>query len=165
MTHANDEYDWALRNLPGVAEVERLLALAENHPNPLWAPEQDQAQRLVNEISLRAFGITQADTYVNPQRRRSLEAQHNEVVWERSFEDEDGEQLHLSVVFCDPNDAEGIPLRSVPYFARQIICSTLGLKGHKPDLEFEKRSLARDAEDWAAKMKRDALNWRPSRKR
>jgi len=73
---------FVLRALSGVAEIERLLELAQTRPNPKWCDEHDQAQALANAVSKRHLGISEADTrpVKNPYQSREYNEQNQEAV-------------------------------------------------------------------------------------
>ena len=75
-----NQAQYILRELPGVRELEAMIQRIESHPNPEWSPEVDQLQPLCDRLSMRLFGITEAQTAFDQQGIETREAQ-----WETNF--------------------------------------------------------------------------------
>lgn len=154
---------YVLRNLPGIGDVESLLKKIQAHPNPAWAPENDQLPGLLNRISLRLFGITADDTEFDytglpPEEwHEAIDAwEENFLFAEYYFDDlgDDAEQDATALAIWetlgwDVTDGLGKVLGYLTHFDRQIICASKGLKGRLPNEEPSDEEAAEAAKRWA----------------
>lgn len=150
---------FVLRDLKGVAEVEALLEKVEAHPNPEWAPEQDDLKPLVDRVSLALFGITGADTQFSADRDWREDETFDEAYdrWERQFympwfEDDQDQAAFEQTVWAglgwDVTDGAGATLPSLGHFERQMVCATNGVLGRLPSSGPTERELEAQAEAW-----------------
>jgi len=116
------------RDLPGVAAVERQLALHAH--DRLLDDEVEELPYLVDEASLRLFGITRQDTcyWALPAPVR---ARHDCHAWEAHF-DILGQysrepNAHWSAFDLDLRCEEGSSLHCLDVFGRQLVCALHGL--------------------------------------
>ncbi len=156
----------ALRDLPGIADIERRM----NLPNAQWAPENDNLKEDIDKVSRRLFGIAESDT--DYLWRADLSSDENSKAfdaWELNFRlayvvFEDAEPVWRALGW-DISDGEGNPLTCAWEFDRQIICAAKGLRGHQPILEAANDEAAseealRSAESWAEGLAREAKRFR-----
>jgi hypothetical protein len=167
---------FVLRSLPGVMDVENLIHTIQAHPNPHWAPENDQLPDVVDRVSMRLFGINQQDTEFKGDELSGGDWYAAYEVWEQNFAfaefyfDDGGDEsqqdaLELEIwtlLGWDVTDGSGKPLECVAHFERQIICATKGLAGHLPGAEPTDEEALAAAERWAQTLM--AGDQRPARK-
>lgn len=163
----DDRAQFVLRELPGVAELEALLEKIEEHPNPEWSPDRDHLPKMVDRISLALFGIARRDTEFREQEDGEDADQYERGwgAWEDQFwapwsEDAD-EQWELekkawSALGWDVADADGEYLYAIEYLKRQIVCATNGLCGRLPGTPMTDEQAKTAAEDWGAKLAKEA---------
>ncbi len=149
-----------LRDLPGVADIERSFA----NPNRHWAKENDDLGQRIDMVSVALFGITDADTefefteaylrhhypWTFPDYDRvKLRKTTSDAMQSFNHEDElyKAWELHFRVMDLadqarlplfealgwDVLDETGSPLWCLDVFGRQIIAATKGLRGKLPD--------------------------------
>ena len=154
---------YVLRNLPGIDEVEALLRKIEAHPNPAWAPENDQLPKVVERVSLQLFGITSADTELDYEHLPSGEWESENDRWEQNFhfaeyyfevpgDDSEQDAVERGIwesLGWDVTNGSGEMLDCLYHFQRQIICAAKGLKGRLPNEEPSEEEAADAAERWA----------------
>ena len=116
------------RDLPAVAEVERQLGLHAR--DRLLDDELEELPHLIDDASVRLFGITQRDTFYwalpNPVRARFSRAG-----WEYRF-DVLGHytrdpNAHWRAFDLDLRCPEGGRLHCLEVFGRQLVCAVNGL--------------------------------------
>jgi hypothetical protein len=116
------------RDLPAVAEVERQLHL--QFRDRLLDDELEELPHLIDDASVRLFGITQRDTFYwalpNPIR-----AQFSRAGWEEQF-DVLGHytrdpNAHWRAFDLDLRCPEGGRLHCLEVFRRQLVCVLNGL--------------------------------------
>jgi hypothetical protein len=155
-----------LRNLPGVADLERRM----NLPNAEWAAENDNLRQDIDKVSVRLFGIAEADTEYHWRRDLSDEDNARAFdLWELNFklaycDFEEGEPVWLAMGW-DITDGAGVPLTCAWEFDRQIVCASKGLRGHLPILaaandEAEAENAMKSAETWAEALAKDARRFK-----
>jgi hypothetical protein len=129
-----------LIDLPGVAEIEALLvkAQATNGKNWQWCQHHDDAEKLARQVSMRLFGIAEAETHYVEDEGRSREDNDNEGgCWESHFRGfVQGSQpwpwARWEDLDWDVNGSDGEPLRALKFFYRQIVAVERGLCGRLP---------------------------------
>jgi hypothetical protein len=132
---------FALRNFAGIEALEALVAKRDAHPNPNWAPENDEILRRADQLSLALFGLTHLDAW----KAGLTEIEAPEWEWSHDLLDilaeadwSDPEDLRLELgewddFGWDMRNAKGDALRCRRLFANPIICATLGVDGRLPD--------------------------------
>lgn len=110
---------YVLRDLPGVADLERLVTTPEDHPNPQWDPITEQALRLSDEIALDVFGVTDADI---PQDHLDALDDNPEAT-----------ELLAQALGWDIGDGAGETMGSFAWLAGPLIYASRGFGGHLPD--------------------------------
>ena len=146
----------------GLDRLAALQAIIDKHPNPEWAPEVDQRQPLVDDLSKRWFGITETETQFTDDPALSDE-QHDAAfyAWEAHFAfaeiqfadaktDDENELLIWDMLGWECRDGDGDPHPLLVHFQRQMICATRGLRGRMPDAEMSDEEVTSSAEQWAA---------------
>jgi hypothetical protein len=116
------------RELPGVAEVERQLGLQSR--DCLLEDEAEELPHLINETSVRLFGITQQDTFYWALPK-PLRAKYRPIAWEENF-NVLGQYSRDRNAFWRRYDLdllceEGSGLHCFEVFGRQLICALHGL--------------------------------------
>jgi hypothetical protein len=160
---------YVLRDLPGVAELEALIDKIDSHPNPAWAPEQDELPALVDRVSRALFGITRDDTRFDHEGALADGLSFSEAEaaldrWEQNFgflyEDDDAPvRLIYEAMGWDVWNEEGGWMQALDCLDRQIVCVMKVLRGHLPgDLDDEAAKVG--AQDWGAKLAADAAKFR-----
>jgi hypothetical protein len=147
---------YVLRNLPGIVEVEQLLERAEQHQNPLWAPELDRAKALVHDVSRRIFGLSEQDTEWSLRAIRAGFEDYNE--WEDHFWAESGGDRDVSELGWDVTDGQGEDLRCLPYFHRQIVCVAEELLGPSPNISGVSNEV------WQERLTDEVAKWRSEKR-
>jgi hypothetical protein len=164
---------FVLRGLPGVAELEARLERIEAHPSPLWAPEADGLGDAVDLLSMRLFGISNADTDYQPDANLSAEAVCRAWdSWEQNFALidawTDAEVEAAGIVWralgWDCKDAHGNEMLSVVHLGRQMVCAAKGLCGHLPGAPKSDHQIAAEAAAWEQSMLKDAERFRRARR-
>lgn len=157
---------YVLRNLPGIDEVEALLRKIEAHPNPAWAPENDQLPKVVERVSLQLFGITADDTELDFEHLPDDEWQSAMDQWDEHFQfaecyfeglgdDNEQDAVELGIwdsLGWDVTNGSGAILDCLIYFRRQIVCAAKGLKGRLPNEEPSEEEAMDAAERWASTL-------------
>jgi hypothetical protein len=157
---------YVLRNLPGIDEVEALLRKIQAHPNPAWAPENDQLPKVVERVSLRLFGITSNDTDLEFEQLPDDEWDSAIGQWEQNFhfaeyyaevggDDSEQDAVELGIwesMGWDVTNGSGEMLDCLVHFQRQIICAAKGLKGRLPNEEPSEEEAVDAAERWASTL-------------
>jgi len=116
------------RDLPGVASVERQLALHAR--DRLLDDEIEELPYFIDEASLGLFGITRQDTlyWALPAPVR---AQHDRPAWEAHFDVlgrySRDPNSHWSAFDLDLRCEEGNSLHCLEVFGRQLVCALHGL--------------------------------------
>lgn len=112
-----------LRDLPGIAEIERQYLMFLD--NKLMKDEIEALERALEAKSLELFGITQRDTehWVRPNDAAAVSYQE----WERhfefieyAFEEEDSFWEAFGI---DVTDEKGDQLACMEEFGRQLVCA------------------------------------------
>ena len=166
--------NYVLRDLPGIAEFEALVARVEGLPNPSWAPEGDDLQPAADRLSRALFGITEDDTayaYEDGASDDEYSVSYNR--WEENFSflwaDTDDEKAAATFIWeamgWDVTDACGAELLALVYFDRQIVSAMKGLAGRRPDAAPSDDEIAVNAEGWAKSLARDAKSFHGSKGR
>lgn len=167
-----------LRDLPGVAEIERDLCNTN-----AWAKEKDDLPARIDAVSLRLFGITESDTDFDgfPDDECTdeewEEAERREAEWNLHFAFTDWDYASVEPLWLaagwDVTDGNGNELKSVDKFNCQIMAV---LKNLIPHAKFypagngpARRHLsdtdaAAQAEDWGEAMALAAKNFQPARR-
>lgn len=110
---------YVLRDLPGVADLERLLTGCDQHPNPLWAPANERASRLADQIALDLFGITDDDV-----PREHIDALDDNP---------EAAELLAQALGWGISDRVGETLMCFAWLAGPLIYASRGFGGHLPD--------------------------------
>lgn len=169
--HADmDKPRYVLRNLPGIKEVEALLARIQAHPNPAWAPERDALDDLVERVSLTLFGMGQDDYLPRSEEAPEGATQEEFLAWATRWnehfafldyypdDDEDeeaadrAERLIWNAMGWDVTDGHGGLLPCLGYFERQIVCTTKGLRGRLPGTPMSEDEARDEAEAWGERL-------------
>jgi hypothetical protein len=118
-----------LRELPGVMDIERRLAL----PNANWTPENDDLDERCDILSMRYFGVTEKNTMFEwpeldlDDEAGDAAARKACAAWETHFEFLYHSFEQTAVIWaaggCDVTDGEGEPMQSLYKFGRQIIAA------------------------------------------
>lgn len=153
---------YTLRLLRGIAEIEARLVKAYDHPNPLWAKEMEGLDDVVEQASMRLFGIT-AETVATETQRRFRIGDEDAERWRFALqpfveaaqaESEDLEASEAAEIALwaahgwDVTDGEGETLYCLPDFSFQMAVATLGLLGRLPDAERPAEEIQNEAEEW-----------------
>lgn len=158
---------YVLRDLPGVSEVEELLKKIEAHPNPAWAPENDNLPKISDRVSQRLFGITQDETWLDDADISEDDWGDAWEAWESNFRfaqeyfddggddaAQDAKELEISALMgWDVTDGTGNILNSLGQFQRQIICASKGMRGRLPDAEMTDEETLVMAERWGQSLR------------
>lgn len=143
-------------DLPGIAEIERLLGLPA-----LMKDETEQLEAAIDEASLRLFCITYHETayYAVPRSHRPATPEE----WELNFafleEDEWEEEQAFWLAFgLDMTHADGDVLACTAVLGRQLICAmrqllpaaTLTFKADVPKTDAQ---LDTEAEAWGRSLR------------
>jgi len=129
-----------LLELPGVKEVEALLAKAQltSGKNWQWCQHHDDAEKLARQVSIRLFGITQGDTrYIEDDRLSREDNDNHGGWWESHFRrfvqgDQPSPWAKWGNLHWDVSGPDGQPLLALKFFHRQIVAAEYGLCGHLP---------------------------------
>lgn len=171
------ETRFRLRDLPGVAELEARLAKIDAHPNPEWAPENDNLLDDTQRLCERLFGITLLDTWFDYDALRfdekweydEDEIERQAAEWEQNFNFLDAEndadrELIWSAMGWDVSDGQGEDLGCLGYFERAIVCAAKGLRGRLPGAPLTDEELAEQEPDIEAKLRAEAAGFARRRK-
>lgn len=161
---------WVLRDLPGVAELERRLEDISKHRYPTWAPGVDNLQDDVARLTRKLFDLDQFDTY-SPADEITEETTDEEydrlyARWEENFkllDSDDGDAMLIvfDAMGWDVRDENGNVLMALDYIGRQVVCVAKGLKGSPPD----PGGVTREAlEDWETTLAAEAEQFRRRRR-
>jgi hypothetical protein len=163
---------YVLRDLPGVAEFEAMVARVEALPNSSWAPEGDELQAAADRLSRTLFGISEGDTQFSHDDDMSDEEYAEYVAghgrWEANFaflsaetdEEMAAARLIWEAMGWDVLGGNGEEMLSLIYMERQIVCAMKGLAGRRPDSAPSDDEIAVNAEGWATVMEREAKAFR-----
>lgn len=146
-------------DLPGFQEIEdKLWIYAPKHG--VLTPE---IESLINDLSVRTFGITAKDTFFewpenysrlpegSDERTKIENRYENHCAQYDTSEATDDEAMEsLLTVGLDFGDATGQPLRCTLHFCRQAEAAVKGIKGKMPD-----RAVV-GLESWNRKLEREA---------
>jgi len=154
------------RHLRGLDELMALEAVIHRHPNPLWAPEVDHRQPLVDRLSKAWFGITESDTQFEDTEDLDEEAWDAAMYhWEAYFDfdeitfvdaetDDQNELMIWDMLGWDCRDADGELHPLVCHFKRQMVCAAKGLRGRLPNADPGEEEITKAAEEWAKALMR-----------
>jgi hypothetical protein len=114
----------ALRHLPAIAEIERLLDLhARGH---LSDEEMEELPHLIDDASRELFGITANDTLYSALPE-AVRARFSRAEWEAQFDDlgryARDPNAHWREFWLDCCCDEGRSLRCLDVFGRQLVCA------------------------------------------
>ena len=116
------------RHLPGVSDVEQQLAM--QFRNRLLDDEVEELPHLIDDTSVRLFGITRRDTlyWALPS---SVRGNYSRAAWDENFDvlgrySRDPNQ-HWREFDLDLRCEEGGRLHCFEVFGRQLICAVQGL--------------------------------------
>jgi len=150
-----------LRTLPGVADIEALLAKVQSRSNYKWTPEWDEAGRLVDKVGRQWLGLTLADTGWTPACRNA--GWRTERDWEDEFyawiPNETGSVLtavkhDLAALGWDVSNGRGEELLCAELFYRLLVCVSRDLAGHEPGSDLSEEARLAEAENWGAALLR-----------
>lgn len=112
------------RNLPRVSTIERQLDL--NFRDRLLDDEIDELPHLTDDVSLALFGITQRDTFYWALPV-SVRAKYGRSEWEENFDilsqRSRDPNAHWGAFGLDLRCSDGVPLRCIEVFGRQLVCA------------------------------------------
>jgi hypothetical protein len=171
-----------LRDLPGVAELERGL----NVPGRQLDPEWDDLDDRIHALGIRLFGISEDDTYYRPSGEPDAMGQLHWAPadhqawdeWEKHFAfldedeiDEEQDEAFWQAVGWNVTDEDGFWLSILDYWGRQIVCiakrlhprARLSLTGNDPFVPPTLEEARRDAEAWGANLAEEARRFKPHR--
>lgn len=154
------------RDLPGIAEIEALLADAVRlrGRNWQWCDEHDRATALAEQASRRLFGITVAETrYVDDPDLSRDANDHEGGWWDSRFDGYEasggpGPTADWADIDWDVTGGDGRPLRALGFFYRQIVAVEFGLCGHLPGEDAELS--AAEADGIAARLQAEAAKFK-----
>lgn len=164
---------YVLRDLPGVAALEAMLERIQAHPNPLWAPENDQVVEKAEAVARQLFGVSHQEVDFIPEQAKGP-LRPGEPVWQRSIwmGDEDDE---ASPYADDPSDwddygwdvrsADGKELLSLAFLDWFIVLATEGKAGRLPDAPKSDAEIERAAAAFEAQLAAEADKFKRSHRR
>jgi hypothetical protein len=133
------------RQLPAVAEVERMLELQSR--GLLADDEAEELPHLTDDASRALFGITANDTFY-PALPKGVRGQYDRHAWEANFDClgqySRDPNAHWRAFGLDLCCEEGRSLHCLEVFGRQLICALNGLHPQAV-LTFADREIARAA--------------------
>ena len=125
-----------MRDLPAVSELERVLLL--------YSDDLPRVEQQVSDVSLKLFGITNADTIFYDDDAEAPEGsaardrfeerwdQHEERFDSPAMTDDEAMDL-LQALGLDFSDDRGQPLRCTKYLMRLAEAAAKGIAGKMPD--------------------------------
>ncbi|HEX4712716.1 hypothetical protein [Phenylobacterium sp.] len=153
---------YALRDLPGIAELEDLLRRIAAERNPEWTPLADGLDDKVDRLSRSLFGVSGDDTEDPPETfaPEIIGQMDKWDAWERQFYTPEPKWFDLAEFGWDVNNADGEELKCAEHFYRQIVAAHKGLMGRLPDAPRSDGEIAKNAADWARSLEADAAKFR-----
>ncbi|WP_105435851.1 hypothetical protein [Neorhizobium tomejilense] len=148
-----------VRKLEGIAELEDKLILSPPRNGEVTPDLED----VVDQLSIKHFGITNADTrFKYPDGFEDMvkgmaewwsvqsRADDHEEQFSTSLMTDDEAVLALLVLGADFRDGRGNPLRCTKLLCRQVEAAALKIMGHLPDVN------ALGLKTWESKLEKDA---------
>ena len=133
------------RDLRGIAEVERLLAMEARGRLP--EEEVEELRLVIDDTSRALFGITRNDTLYSALPD-AVRARFDRAQWEAQFailsDYARAPNAHWSRFGLDLSCQQGRAVHCLGWFGRELICAVDGLHPHA-HLAFADREIARAA--------------------
>lgn len=162
---------YVLRNLAGVAELEAMLDRIQAHPNPLWAPENDEVVQVADRLAKRLFGVGFSEVDFEPRQGAGPHRGEADSAWERRLwlvnsdegASEDEEADNWLQLGWDVRRADGRPMLSMAFLDFFILAAIDGHAGRLPDAPPSDDEIERRAGDFEAKLRAEAEQFRKGR--
>lgn len=171
-----------LLDLPGVAELEAALHV----PGRQLDKQYDDLDERIQALSLKLFGITDADTQFAPRPDEQVWDRQLEThlltpdgskrwdAWEANFEflqwEWEEEDAFWALGGLDVRGEDGESIEILANFGRQIVCAIKGLhpRAHLPgkapaQAAATDETVRDDAERWGQRLAEEARQFKPKR--